>query len=312
MGLGSFIYKFYFKPTLKFRYNLTHFGIKGWYQMTTGEASMKREALKLRNYLSNYSKDNIQLNFLTGKNYWHQTIFCIESFIQHYGNNFSVNIYSDGTINDKIKSLFKNYCKEIEIVSNEKIETKLKRIIPIKDFPYLNQVRAWHPFFRRLIDIHINPGWNLHLDSDMLFFKYPSALIEAFERKQAIFMFEQLDDSYFVDSVVVLKEKFDIDTIEKVNGGIIAYNSDQVNYIDLEEKLRVILQNYKTAIPAEVEQTLMSHILFNQYAKPLSKDEYNIFYGKDINSGLKTVSHYIFKAKKPYFSQEWKRVIKNL
>lgn len=218
MGLGSLIYKFYYKPTLKYRYNITHFGIKGWYKMFRGEAKMKREALKLRNYLSEYSEKNIRLNFLTGRNYWHQTIFCIESFIKHYGNNLSINIYSDGSINDKIESLFKNYCNKIEIVANDQIEDKLKKIIPIEDFPYLNKVRTWHPFFRRLIDIHINPGWNIHLDSDMLFFEYPSTLIEAFQKKQAIFMHEQLEKSYFVDSVATLKEKFGINTLEKVNG----------------------------------------------------------------------------------------------
>lgn len=79
--------------------------------------------------------------------------------------------------------------------------------------------------------------------------------------------------------------------------------------MDLEQKLKVILDNYKAAIPAEVEQTLMSHILFNQDARPLPKEEYQIFYGSDIKSEITTVNHYIFKAKQSYFTSEWKRTL---
>ncbi|MGN8059078.1 hypothetical protein ACTJKN_22515 [Pedobacter sp. 22163] len=310
LQLGKFLYRLYFQPTLKYRYNITHFGFRGWFKMHQGEKAMKKAALKLRNQLQKPLYQNIELNFLTGKNYWHQTIFCIESFIKSYGNNIAVKIYSDGSINKEITTIFKKYCNEIIIVKDEEIKEKLNEVLPVSMFPTLNYLRNWHPFFRRLIDIHAESSWKIHLDSDMLFLKLPTEIFEAYTNKSAIYMFEQLNSSYFVDDSKIIKDKFGIDLVEKVNGGVVAYNGSLVDYVDLEKVAKTLMINYSKASPAEIEQTLMSYLLYKQNAFGLNKHEYKIYYESEhIDLKDNTLRHYIYKAKYAYLTAEWKKLV---
>jgi hypothetical protein len=149
------------------------------------------------------------------------------------------------------------------------------------------------------------------MDSDMIFFDKPDQILETYQRKTAAYMKEQLASSYFVDSEDTLRDKYGINCIKSVNGGIIAYDNDKVNYADLEEKAKLLLLHYPQAGPAQVEQTLMSYVLYHQNAAALDEKLYSIFYDdKPDFSGPDIVRHYIFKAKLPYFTTEWKKVIR--
>jgi len=310
MTLGKVFYKCFFEPTFPIRYNLTHFGLKGWYNYALGENMMKKTALNFPEIkLADNPTPAFSVNFLTGVNYWHQTLFCIQSLINQYGLNLSIQIYSDGTISKKIHDIFKNYCPQITVFSEEQIIEVISKIIPSGKYPSLNFLRNWHPFFKRIIDIHCNAGWNLHLDSDMLFLKYPSDLINFSTNRIAVFMEEQMDYSYFVDDSKVLLQKYNIATLPKVNGGIIGYDGNLLDYDDLENKSKILLENYFDKGPAKIEQTLMSYILCKQNAVPLNKSEYKIYYDQKIGSENETLRHYIFKAKLPYLQTEWKKVV---
>lgn len=311
LKLGKFVYNYFYAPSLNFRYHITHFGVVGWYKYKIGEKEMKTKAKSLKINIKHNHKESITINFLTGKNYWHQTIFGIYSFIKSHNNNVKVNIFSDGTIDEETKGIFLNFCAEIEILDEKEVVRRLNVILPKERFPTLNYLRNWHPFFRRLIDIHIlAEGWAVHLDSDMLFFNYPTEFLSKANKKESFYMFEKLEESFFVDTPKNLLEIHKIGVKEKVNGGVIAYNSSLVDYQDLEQKASLLLNEYKDTVPAKVEQTLMSYILYQQNAIPLNSEEYHIFYDKEISQKSKpSLCHYIFKAKAPYFTSEWKKII---
>lgn len=189
------------------------------------------------------------------------------------------------------------------------MDKRLEELLPSARYPTLRWLREWHPFFRRMLDIHTQPGWSIHLDSDMIFFKKPERLLTAFDRKEAIYMKEQLEHSFFADDEDILSERYQIFCIRLINGGIVAYDNDLVDYDDLEMKATVLLKAYPHTSAARVEQTLMSYLLFKQNALPLPEKEYVINYDSnpDIKGG-EVVKHYIFKAKLPYFKSEWKQV----
>jgi hypothetical protein len=121
-------------------------------------------------------------------------------------------------------------------------------------------------------------------------------------------MKERLEKSFFVDNENALRDKYRIFCKESVNGGIVAYDNDKVDYTDLEEKAKLLLSYYPNAGPARVEQTLMSYLLYQQDASALNEDVYTIFYDDKPNlKRSEIVTHYIFKAKLPYLKSEWKR-----
>jgi hypothetical protein len=307
VSLGKIAYKYFFKPTFSARYHISHFGLIGWLNMQRGEQQMKKAALKLPPV--NLSTDKIlEVSFLTGAKYWHQTIFCAYTLAGYLNGRVGIKLYSDGTLTDEHIGFVKKVLPGVEAPSEKQVAEHLDRVLPHNKFPTLRHLRNWHPFFRRLIDIHTAPSWTIHLDSDMIFFSKPDQILGAYQRKTAVYMKEQLANSYFVDSEDVLRDKYGINCIKSVNGGIIAYDNNRVDYADLEEKAKLLLLNYPNAGPAQVEQTLMSYVLYHQASEALDERKYTIFYdGRPDLSGPQIVRHYIFKAKLPYFTTEWKK-----
>lgn len=271
---------------------------------------MKKAALKLPTV--KLSADKIlEVSFLTGAKYWHQTIFCAHTLADYLDGRLGVRLYSDGSLTDEHIGFINKVLPDVEAMSETQVLHHLDVVLPQQKFPTLRHLRNWHPFFRRLIDIHTSPSWAIHMDSDMIFFGKPDQIIEAYQRKTAVYMKEQLANSYFVDNEDTLKDKYGIDCIKSVNGGIIAYDNNKVDYADLEEKAKLLLKHYPNAGPAQVEQTLMSYVLHHQNAAALDEKLYSIFYDdKPDLSRLNIVRHYIFKAKLPYFTTEWKKVIR--
>lgn len=310
MTVGQLVYKVFYKPTLSIRYNLNHFGLIGWYKMRQGEKQMKKAAANI-DPLKLSDDHLLTCCYLTGANYWHQTIICAYSLIKALEGQVKIKIYSDGTLQEQHIALIKRMAPGIEFVSKNKVDEHLDSFLPANKFPTLHYLRQWHPFFQRLIDIHASASWTIHLDSDMIFFARPNHIIDAYKTKRAVYMQEQLNSSYFVDDVKTLADKYNMNCISFVNGGIIGYNSNEVDYNDLEEKAKLLLENYPGAGPAQVEQTIMSYLLFKQNARPLSKEQYTIFYDSELSlKDNHIVRHYIFKAKLPYFDTEWKKAIR--
>jgi hypothetical protein len=309
MRPGQLIYKFIFKPTSSLRYYLGHFGIIGWWKMRRGERQMKKIAVQLQ--VAQLSADPVmEVNYLTGKNYWHQTIICAYSLIKVTEGQVKIKIFSDGTLTGFHYRQFKKLSPQIQFVKLPEVENYLARTLPADQYPVLHQLRNWHPFFQRLIDIHAMPGFSIHLDSDMLFLKRPGQLITAFRNKSAVYMHDQLDKSYFAADEQTLREKLNINCLSKVNGGIVGYDSALVDFNELEQKAKLLLSNFPGAGAAQIEQTLMSHLLFQQNAIALEQKQYAIFYNDDIDTDDdQVVRHYIFKAKLPYFTTEWKQIV---
>jgi hypothetical protein len=309
MSLGKFVYRSFFKPTFWIRYQLYHFGIKNTYAYYFGEADMKKTALAMPSINLKPTTNALSINYLTGVHYWHQTIFGIQSLVDQYGTDITIGIYSDGTLSPEIAQIFKNYCPQINLVTEEQILDALNTIIPAEKYPTLHFLRGWHPFFKRMIDIHCANDWSIHLDSDMLFFKYPEQLVNYSRKKKAFYMVEQAGQSFFCDDQDVLLNDMDIPTLQGVNGGVIAYSGTVIDYDNLNFKAKQLLEKYFNKGPAALEQTLMSYILSTQNGMPLSGDEYKIYYDKKVddldNAALR---HYIFKAKLPYYTTEWKKI----
>lgn len=305
--LGALVYKLLFKRTHYIRYSIGHFGFAGHFAFKRGEATMKKEAVREQPIRLSTDPKHILISYLTGQNYWYQTIYAIKSLHKQMGENFRVDIYSDGSLTDNIVSNLKKFCPDINIISERNVISYLDKYLPANKYPTLRFLRDWHPFFRRLTDIHSFRGWSLHLDSDMLFFGHPDELVDAFEKKQAIYMKEGLAGSYFVEDVNILKEKYEMTCIPLVNGGIIAFDGYLIDYDDLEFKARILMESYKYQGAAKIEQTLISYILSQQNAVGLDQNKYRIFYDLEIETTPEQVlRHYIFKAKLPFFTSEWK------
>jgi len=309
MTLGSIIYNLFFEPTLKIRYYIGHFGLMGWYRLHSGEKQMKKSAASLPP-ITLYEDHLLEVSYLTGANYWHQTIFCAYSLARILNGRVRINIYSDGTLTSELVGFIKKALPNIIIVNQDELLKQIDNILPRKDFPQLRALREKNAFFRKLVDMRVNGRYIIQLDSDMLFFNNPELLISAYRDDENYFMQDTIPASYYVLPEDAISKELNIPIYEKINSGILAYNSAKIDWNFVERTCAYLIQNAPDVHPPMFEQTLNAIIISWLDGKPL-KPEYRILYadkGEETKSS-DVVRHYIFKAKMPYFTSEWKAVL---
>jgi len=309
MSLGSIIYKFVFKPTFKIRYHISHFGLKGWYMLYKGECQMKKAAMSLPPVTLS-ANHLLEVSYLTGARYWHQTIFCAYSLAKILNGRVRINIYSDGTLTPKYTNFIAKALPNVIIIKPDDLQRQIEEVLPEKEFPLLRALREKNAFFRKLVDMRINDRYIIQLDSDMLFFNLPEELIRAYSNDENYFMQDTIPVSYYVLPEEVISKELNIPICEKINSGILAYNSSKIDWHLVERTCAYLLQNTQDVHPPMFEQTLNAIIISWLGGKPL-KPVYRILYadkGEEISTS-DIVRHYIFKAKLPYFTTEWKKAI---
>lgn len=310
MRLGKLIYKYIFQPTSAIRYNLHHFGLLGWYKMYTGEQQMKKAAITLTpvKLLNNYI---LEVSYLTGAKYWHQTVFCAHSLAYILQGQVKVNIYSDGTLSAIHRKVLNSVLPGINLINPVQIHKNLEQFLPECDFPKLRSLRDTNPFFRKLIDMRLNDKYIIQLDSDMLFFNTPHELIKAYNTGNYYFMQDKIKSSFYVLPENTISKYLNIPIKEKINSGILAYNSADIDWIFVEKTCSYLLQHTSSIHPPMFEQTLNA-IIISQLKGNALNQYYNILYDGENNQldDIDIVRHYIFKAKLPYFTKEWKKAIR--
>lgn len=308
LSLGKWLYKYYFQPTLKYRYNITHFGLLGWFKMHRGEKAMKRAALKL-NPITLLENPLLEVSYLTGKNYWHQTIFCAYSLAKALHGRVKINIYSDGSLSEQQNTAIRHVLANVCIIENKTIELQIEQILPKQKFPTLNYLRSENAFFRKLVDMRINDGYIIQLDSDMLFFSRPDMLVNAFKTELFFYMQDTIDSSFYVIPEEKISSQLGITVKPKINSGILAYNSSKIDWIFIEKTCEYLLANIRSIHPPMLEQTINAIIISMLKGNALD-GSYKILYNSDCDNLEESdvVRHYIYKAKYRYLTQEWKKI----
>lgn len=307
--IGKLVYKYFFAPTLPIRYHLKHFGLPGWLRLANGEKEMKSAAQKLPPIT--LSEDfQLECSYLTGEKYWHQTIFCAYSLAKVMQGRVRINIYSDGTLSSERINLFKKVLKGVCIVSPNDMQNLIDTTLPIAQYPSLRHLREVSPFFRKLIDMRLNNRYVVQLDSDMLFFNFPATLVEGFKTGASYFMEDKMEASYYVLPEEQIASQFGLEMKQKINSGILAYNSACIHWDFVEMVCTYFLENVPVIHPPLLEQTINAIIVSQLGAQPLNP-QYNILYNNKNNptSADDVVRHYIFKAREFYQHTEWKKVI---
>jgi hypothetical protein len=137
-----------------------------------------------------------RVHVLTGERFWHQSVYCIASLQMVSDERITPVFYSDGTLDDHVKASLHRILPWAEFVDASSVGALLDDVLPISRFPTLRARREEYVHLRKLTDIHIiSDGWRLVLDSDLLFFRTPAAVIEWFGRPHPMCM-QDVRDNY--------------------------------------------------------------------------------------------------------------------
>ncbi|RZK39370.1 MAG: glycosyl transferase [Pedobacter sp.] len=275
--------------------------------MLNGEKKMIVSAFRLKSITS--FDTGLPIYFLTGKKYIHQTIFCIYSLNKVSKEKFSFTLVDDGSFDSEIIKKIKSVIINCKIITTEQIKDNVEKILPKSSFPVLNKKRAEYAHIKKLTDIHTLPNtrdFKLVLDSDLLFWKEPKAIIEWLKKpNKPIHMIDCVEAYGYT---IELMQKLSTSTIKrKINVGALGLDSSNINWMELEKwTTQMELEEGKSYF---LEQALSAMLIGDKKSIPLTETEYIVNPNKQDTNGLAGVlHHYVDVSKSFYYQTAWKKL----
>jgi hypothetical protein len=304
LGVGRWIYRHGFNRLARHRW-LLQFGAAGAVRYVLGESAMRRAAPRLSPVEAG-DPEGFACTFMTGRFYWHQTLFCVVSLARCLDAPLRVTLVDDGTLSPRQTTALRTVLRGVHIVGPAEIAARLDSALPRGRFPLLRSLRDTMPMMRKLVDLRAGrSGWQLYLDSDMLFFGRPDFLVDCALHRQACHMHDRVHG--YAVSDAELHRRTGVQIRPGVNAGIVGFDDSLIDW-DLVER-------WLNALPPSalnshlIEQTLTALLLTLHDAVRAPDEHYHILYDSESAApdGARLL-HYIFHAKLRYFTRDWRRL----
>ena len=246
--------------------------------------------------------------FLTGAKYLYQTLFCIQSLDKHSSARFRYILVDDGTFDEQLISKINKLLPGAIIITKELTEYNLEKNLPKAEFPALHQKRKEYAHIKKLTDVHTIAGnWKLVLDSDMLFLRNPTEILEWLKNPtQPIHMIDCMESYGYSQN---LMKKLSGETIPSlVNVGVIGLDSKSIDWQKIEKWIPIMeAQEGKTYY---LEQALTAMIIGDRPSQIFNTEQYVVNPSDEIILNQRgCLHHYVDLSKKGYFNIAWKNIL---
>ncbi len=306
LGLGKLLYKLVYTPR-GFIKTTWQRGPLNRYLSHRGRQQMEAAVSHLQPLAMLSDRPTYNLYFMTGNKYWYQTCFCAYSMQQHSPVNLRPVIYDDGSLQPEQKVEILRLFPKVDIVSLERVETRLDQVLPVEAFPCLRSHRLKQPLIRKLIDFHAGEtGWKLFLDSDMLFFQTPRFLLDWLAHPQNPCYMVDVKNAYGY-SEPLLSRMAQGPLPQKVNIGIFGLQSEAIDWHQIESWLATFLDQEGTHY--NVTQGLSCLYLTGKECAIAPQADYLLL--PDRQEALHpqaVMHHYVAESKPWYFRYGWRHM----
>ena len=310
LSLGRAALTLYHRPVGLVRQSIAEGG--PWEQRRTEMG--RREMMEAARALQPFDPPAVDLGarvvFLSGAQYWYQTLFCFASLQRQMPERVTPVIHDDGTLAEETRALLRRVVPWVEFIDCALVNERLDRLLPAASYPSLRDRRLKYFHLRKLTDIHVcASGWTLVMDSDMLCFRRPDALLAWFRRPHATFM-QDVHKSYgYSDELMSALATGPVP--ERVNVGLYAVHSPSIDWARVEYNCsRQIEQEGPHYLQ---EQALTALVLSGFDAKPLPEADYVVMPPLAEGRTPRAVfHHYVAQSKRSYFQHGWRHVVKLL
>lgn len=305
--LGKILYRFYYLPK-GFLKKCLRIGAINMAIDHIEKIRMEKAAYQLPTVPKYSDSEPLEIYFLSGKKFWYQTCFCAYSMTQQAQINIRPVIYDDGTLKPKYVAEVKRIFPNAKIIFLSEIEAILDKFLPKNKFPYLRERRINYPNIRKLTDIHVgSSNWKLVLDSDMLFFRNPTFLINWLKLSQNPCYMVDTETSYgYSESLMTSLAGATIP--ERLNVGICGLKSDNIDWEKLEFWCRKTIEEEGTNYYQE--QALIAMLLAKEDCLVAPTQDYIVMPEKEEGINPQAILHHYVADSKPwYFRYGWKRVL---
>jgi hypothetical protein len=244
--------------------------------------------------------------FLTGRSLWYQTAFCGWSLIRQSASAFSFRIYDDGTLDGTCRDRLQRLFPTATIEPAAETTARLNQHLPRSKFPYLRRRREDYLPLRKLTDVHVGQtGWRLFLDSDMLFFRTPTQLLNWLQAPQQPCTMQDVCNAYgYSDGL--MRELAGRAVPDRINSGVCGLRSESLDWERLEHWCRVLEDREGTHY--FLEQALMAVLLAN-IPHDQASGEYVVKPSRaEVEHPTQILHHYVSESKAWYFRQGWRHI----
>lgn len=255
--------------------------------------------------------DAPSVTFLTGDRYWYQTAFCAASLARAAGRAFKVEVVDDGTLAPRQIEALQRALPGCRVIGPDETLARLEEALPADRFPTLRRHRLVYPHLRKITDVHAGrAGARLVLDSDMLFFERPAALLDWLAAPRDLVHMVDVGDFYGY-APDLLAEVAGAPLPARVNVGVCGMDSSTLDWDRLEAWTSALLdragQHYL------LEQALVAMMAATAPATACPAESYIVGPTRaESRRPTAALHHYVGKAKAWYFRFAWRAALARL
>jgi hypothetical protein len=309
VGLGKLAFALWHGPLGRIRSSLRNGGPLVERATERDRREMEAAATALPR-LPHFSGTPQTVHLMTGRRFWYQTAFCLYSLSHASQAPLHVEIYDDGTLDETCRAYLNRLGISMRVHSIVDLRRKRDQLLPIDRFPVLRERWENYPNIRKLIDVHLgSTGWKLVIDSDLIFFRRPGALLDWLKAPDRILYAIDSEESYGY-SRPLLKQLAGHPIPVRLNVGICGLKSDALDWTELEAWTAELHRREKTNY--YLEQALVAMLAAREPSLAVSASEYVTFPSQaEVINPQAIMHHYVATAKRWYFRYGWQHVIAN-
>jgi hypothetical protein len=284
---------------------------QGWRRsvaIAVGKAAMKHSAVQLRTPPLVPAPGQVApIVFLTGAKYWWETIYCAHSLVRSAGTAIRVEFVNDGTLSERQRRRIEQAVPGMGFRPAADVETALDTWLPPARYPLLRYYREWKPILRKLTDIFCSAvGWQLLLDSDMLFFRRPGEVLQWVQSPQHYLAMRDVRNAYGY-SPALLRSLAAGPIPEKVNIGVLGLNRDMIEWDRLEFWLRRLTET--EGLQYNLCQGLCALLFAGTDHRLLPESEYLLLPScAQTRDPAAVLHHYVAESKEWYYRYAWRPI----
>jgi hypothetical protein len=248
------------------------------------------------------------LHLMTGRLFWYQTIFCLDSFARAARTTIRAELYDDGSIDPACAARLARLGPGVRLHSFEDLRAKLDRHLPAGRFPTLRDRWLHYPNIRKLIDPHLGEsGWKLVIDSDLLFFRRPDAVLDWLAAPARPLHAVDCQESYGY-SRPLMERLAGAPIPPLVNVGLCGLRGGDLDWDEIEAWCAGLIAREKTNY--YLEQALVAMLAARrQPCAVLPASDYVTLPSRAETLAPQAVMHhYVAASKRWYFRYGWRRV----
>ncbi|MEM1207972.1 MAG: hypothetical protein AAF586_00605 [Planctomycetota bacterium] len=240
-----------------------------------------------------------EVHVLTSRHDWLDLMWCLKSFYAVTRRRYKLCIHDDGTFDETIAAAFAHHFPDARLIRKAEAD----RDVPpaLTHLPQCTIYRQTVPLATRVFDFahYLRADRMLVLDSDVLFFKPPTVLLDRIDDPgYARCSFNRDVASFYTMDAAAARDRLGIDLLDRFNAGFGLLQRDAIDF-DLVERC-LLAHNADGRYPREIDQTLLA-LLASSFGCDLLPEPYDV--RTDAGLGERPSRHYAGAARRLMYTE---------